>query len=103
MAANPTVTSRTEGGAKVDAGSVHRDGLKSRVTGAIARKGGSRGSRTVSRNPCSGELPSVQYTTYKGLGGVKFPDSILFSTEAGSPSTISRHRCPDSMPAPISR
>lgn len=78
-AANPTVTSRTEGSAKVDVVSFTAMG-KFKLTGTIDAQGMVTGVATTFPNPVLGDMPyAFKYTDYKDFGGVKFPTHIVHS------------------------
>lgn len=78
-AGNPTVTSRTEGSAKIDVVSFTAMN-KFKVMGTIDAQGLVTGVETVFPNPVMGDMPyAFKYTDYKDFGGVKFPRHIVQS------------------------
>jgi glyoxylase-like metal-dependent hydrolase (beta-lactamase superfamily II) len=83
-AANPTVSARTENGAKVDVVSFTALN-KFKLTGTIDAQGNVTGVETLFPNPVMGDMVyAYTYEGYKDFGGVKFPTHIVQS-EGGYP------------------
>lgn len=78
-ASNPTVTSRTEGNAKVDVVSFTALN-KFKLTGTIDAAGMVTGVETQFPNPVMGDMAyTYKFTDYKDFSGVKFPTHIVQS------------------------